>query len=506
MRLPHRHGKPAPLTPKRVATRIFAAFGLFVLISVIEQSAFAPYLGWSSAPGAAIADDGDGDGDGGDSDGDGDGDGDGGDGGGDGAGSGGQGYPFPRGNPRNHDYGSFREFFRAITDQRPFRRSRPRRRVSPPAPEPPAPEPVVGVATAAYESRYVDREVIALNPSAALLARAATLGLTEAERIEANALGVAVVRFRTPRGLDAITAREALEADGDDTVELNALYEAQQSRDCSGRICSAHAAIGWPRRSGECGLGARFGLIDTAVDRTHPSLKEADIQTRRFEFEAQPVSDPSHGTAIAGLLVGDPQGDHPGLLPAGRLLAADPFFKMADGVSRTETTRLIAALDWLVADGATIIGMPLAGPRNDALDAAIDQATELGVVVVAAAGNNGPSAPPAFPAAYPAVVATTAVDENNRVYRRSNRGGYIDYAAPGVALWTADPSGGRLRSGTSFAVPFVMAAHALRENSWWFTVSRTMSGERSRLQTKDLGKEGRDSIYGWGLVQTDGAC
>ena len=83
-------------------------------------------------------------------------------------------------------------------------------------------------------------------------------------------------------------------------------------------------------------------------------------------------------------------------------------------------------------------------------------------MTVAAAGNNGPGAEPSYPAAYPGVIAVTAVDQNLNVYRRATQGAYVDLAAPGVNIWTASLKGsGALKTGTSDAVPFVSAATSL---------------------------------------------
>src|SRR5262249_58302580 len=87
--------------------------------------------------------------------------------------------------------------------------------------------------------------------------------------------------------------------------------------------------------------------------------------------------------------------------------------------------------------------------------------SEGGVVFAAAAGNGGPFALPSSPAAYPEVIAVTAVDRNLVGYRHATRGPHIDLAAPGVDIWTALPDKREgPQTGTSFAVPYVTAAAA----------------------------------------------
>ena len=119
------------------------------------------------------------------------------------------------------------------------------------------------------------------------------------------------------------------------------------------------------------------------------------------------------------------------------------------------------------------------------------------MLIVAAAGNNGPGAAPSYPAAYPGVIAVTAVDRNLAIYSRATQGEYIDIAAPG--------GGGIARSGTSYAVPFISAAAAILRASDALpdaaSVQTTLEG-----RTLDLGKPGRDRTFGFGLLQAANLC
>jgi subtilisin family serine protease len=127
-------------------------------------------------------------------------------------------------------------------------------------------------------------------------------------------------------------------------------------------------------------------------------------------------------------------------------------------------------------------------------------------VIVAAAGNNGAGAEPSYPAAYPGVVAVTAVDHELNVYQRATRGPYVDLAAPGVNVWTASAQGtGSLKTGTSYAVPFVSAAAGVLLAS---RPDLDITAVRTRLEkaTLDLGQPGRDPTFGFGLIQMAGLC
>jgi subtilisin family serine protease len=108
------------------------------------------------------------------------------------------------------------------------------------------------------------------------------------------------------------------------------------------------------------------------------------------------------------------------------------------------------------------MNMSFTGPLDLLLERIIKTATEKGVIFVAAAGNNGPKAPPAYPGAYPEVIAVTATDEKDRTYDKANRGDYISIAAPGVDIVAPALNGTyELSSGTSMAAAHVAGVVAL---------------------------------------------
>ena len=153
----------------------------------------------------------------------------------------------------------------------------------------------------------------------------------------------------------------------------------------------------------------------------------------------------------------------------------------------------------------SVIGLSLSGPANPLLEQAVKRAYERGVLLIAAAGNGGRNAEPVYPAAYESVLSVTAVSEGDRIYRRANRGDHVDFAAPGVRVWTIDLEGeGTYRSGTSYAVPFVvaLASQALAENR--VTLKQLQKGDG--LTIVDLGQPGRDPVYGWGRPLYKGDC
>jgi subtilisin family serine protease len=116
-----------------------------------------------------------------------------------------------------------------------------------------------------------------------------------------------------------------------------------------------------------------------------------------------------------------------------------------------------------------------------------------GHIIVAAVGNDGPAAPPLYPASYPGVIGVTGVDARNRVLPEAGRGPQVDFAAPG-ADFSAASLAGRTTAvrGTSYAAPIVAGLLA----------SRPGDGAQAALarEALDLGARGADQIFGAGLV------
>lgn len=346
------------------------------------------------------------------------------------------------------------------------------------------------------------RDLILIDPPQAALTRARALGFRIVETVEARAIGLTVVRLTPPRGWTLDRARRALNDIAPNAADVNNVYRPLQGADCTNG-CLPHRQINWPNDTRACGINRKLGMIDTAVETTHPALRHARIATRAFTQTPTPPD--GHGTAIAALLVGAPNTAFTGLMPRAELLAANPFASHRQGAI-ADAVAIVRALDWLAENGVRVIGLSFGGPPNLALQRASANLRAKGVILIAAAGNNGRKAQPVYPAAYDTVIAVTAVDARGQAYARANRGAYIDYAAPGVALWTADTNNaGRTRSGTSLAVPFVAAVMAEHMGQSQRTAARDPR-QPQQVRTIDLGARGHDEIYGHGLVVHHGGC
>jgi subtilisin family serine protease len=188
-----------------------------------------------------------------------------------------------------------------------------------------------------------------------------------------------------------------------------------------------------------------------------------------------------------------------GVAPAAHILAVRAFDASIAGAQST-TTRILDGLQWTATSGARIVNMSFTGPADRKMHEMIAAARQSGLVLVAAAGNNGPQAPEAFPAAYPEVIAVTATDVDDKLYSGANHGRYVSVAAPGVDIFVAAPNGGYdFTTGTSVATAHVSGLAALLlERDPGLTPDAVQA---ILMRTaKDLGPAGRDDEYGAGLV------
>jgi subtilisin family serine protease len=241
---------------------------------------------------------------------------------------------------------------------------------------------------------------------------------------------------------------------------------------------------------------AKLGLIDSGVDTAHPVFNGAPIH--QHGCPAGPVPDP-HGTAVASLMVGR-SADFHGAVPGAQLYAADVYCGSPTGGA---VDAVADAFSWLARERVAVINVSLVGPPNVTLEAVIRMVVARGHLVVAAVGNDGPAAPPLYPASYPGVVGVTAVDTQRRVLFEAGRGPQVRFAAPGADMSAAKSvqTFGLVR-GTSFAAPIVagLLAERLQEPD---RQAAEHAVDDLAHRAVDLGATGPDPVYGWGLVGGD---
>jgi subtilisin family serine protease len=236
-------------------------------------------------------------------------------------------------------------------------------------------------------------------------------------------------------------------------------------------------------------------VIDSGVDRRHPELRGVVSDS----FDALGGDEPphAHGTGIAGTIAA--RARLMGVAPAASIIAIRAFGATDKGAESTSFL-ILKSIDYAVEQGARVINMSFAGPHDPAIQRLLAAARAKGVVLIAAAGNAGPSSPPLFPAADPNVIAVTATDSEDRLFSASNRGRHIAIAAPGVDILVPAPGASyQIQSGTSFAAAHVSGVAALLLER---RPDLTPDAVRKILisTARDLGPRGRDDQFGAGLA------
>lgn len=330
-------------------------------------------------------------------------------------------------------------------------------------------------------------EVLALSPSAQALEAAQRAGFTIGARMAAAELGLESVTLIAPRGVSAREAVRRLRAlDPAGQYDFDHIYQE------GGVATGAAGAASAPSRR-----DIRIGLVDGSVQADHPALRGVELTQQAFAPGGAKVT--AHATAVASLLAGS-DGAFRGAAPDAHILVADVYGPTPTGGSAATITRGLA---WLAQNKVGVINISLVGPPNLLLEATVRALVARGVLVVAAVGNDGPAAPPLYPAAYSGVVAVTGVDARRNVLPEAGRGAHLMFAAPGAQMAAAAAGGGYVSvRGTSFAAPLVAAALAA-DLPAPDPAAAAAAVRRLAAQAQDLGAPGRDPVFGYGLVGFD---
>lgn len=253
------------------------------------------------------------------------------------------------------------------------------------------------------------------------------------------------------------------------------------------------------------GAGVTVALIDTGVYSRHEEFRNGNVlpavnMLRFGRFEAAEDGN-GHGTFIAGML-GAARGNGVGVAGMVDGAAILPF-KCFTRDNGTDLDYVVRAVYSAVDDyGCDVINISLGIDEDvDALRLAVEHAVKAGSIVVAAVGNDGGRALN-YPAAYDGVVGVGSVDGENNVSAFSQRNGSVFVTAPGEGLISAGVQSPRAYvewDGTSFACVHVTALAAVAKQ-----YDRSVDAARFmallRQSAVDLGPEGYDEDYGWGLV------
>jgi hypothetical protein len=242
------------------------------------------------------------------------------------------------------------------------------------------------------------------------------------------------------------------------------------------------------------GNNAVVAVIDSEIDFNQPNL--AGTVSDRYDAGCDATSPHPHGTGMAGAIAA--HGQLLGVAPQANIIAICAFG--GAGQAESSTFNIIKGLDYAVQRGARVVNMSFAGPRDPALAQALQIARERGILVIAAAGNNGPKSPPLYPGADPNVMAVTATDESDRLFNGANQGKYVTVAAPGVDILVPAPNGtAQITTGTSVATANVSGVAALL-----IAQKPSLAPEEIRAilvrTAKHLGSRGINPQFGAGLV------
>lgn len=248
------------------------------------------------------------------------------------------------------------------------------------------------------------------------------------------------------------------------------------------------------------GRGVVIGLVDTPVDRNHPTLRGANIE-QHIIVDPKTVESKVHGTSIAGILVSkNPQ---IGIAPEAKLLSVSAFSSKPGHPKslRGKSTDIVSAIAYCIKRNVDVLNLSFTGGRDKFVEQIVREAIRKNITVVAAGGNTGRIGSTVYPAVIDGVVGVTAVDRHQRLFKHADQGWFIDIAAPGVGVLTTAPNGKyQISTGTSMAAAHISGVMALLKS-----YRRNYSPNQLKNTAYDLGRRGRDDAFGHGLVNASAA-
>jgi thermitase len=208
------------------------------------------------------------------------------------------------------------------------------------------------------------------------------------------------------------------------------------------------------------GEGVRVALLDSAPEFIHRDLAPSRIEAVATETKGKASV---HGTLMAGVIGAAENNGFgiAGLAPKARIVSIPVCTPKGGAGGQCTIYQMLQGFDRAYDAKAVLVNLSLSGPPNPLLERGVVRLEELGLVVVAAAGNEGREAE-RYPAAYPSVIGVGAVDRDGKRFSSSNRGAWVELYAPGVEVLSTVPgSAFAFGSGTSLAAAHVTGSLAV---------------------------------------------
>lgn len=253
--------------------------------------------------------------------------------------------------------------------------------------------------------------------------------------------------------------------------------------------------------SGYTGKGVKVAVLDTGVG-PHKDLVVAGGMSF-VNYTTSYADDNGHGTHVAGIIGAKNNNiGITGVAPDASIYAV----KVLDRTGSGYMSDILAGIDWAITNHMDIINLSFGTQfGSPSLYSIMNKAYSKGLLIVAAAGNEGTvdgrMDTVSYPACYDSTIAAAAVDSNHQRAAFSSTGNAVEVAAPGVSILSTYLKNEYVKmSGTSMAAAYVTGELALLKQANP-TLANTALRSKLDKTAKDLGLVGKDIFYGYGLVQ-----
>ncbi|TQS32342.1 hypothetical protein Golomagni_07343, partial [Golovinomyces magnicellulatus] len=256
---------------------------------------------------------------------------------------------------------------------------------------------------------------------------------------------------------DMFNSDEVDYIEADTMVQASAAVAQTNSPPGLNRISHAQAGANTYVFDDSAGQGITAYVVDTGTRTTHTEFEGRATFGANFVNNVD-TDENGHGSHVAGTIAGATFG----VAKKANLLAVKVF----QGES-SSTSIILDGFNWAVNDIVSknrttkaAINMSLGGPKSETFDAAVEKASQAGVLSVIAAGNEAQDADNVSPARVAAAITVGAIDQDwNFAAEYSNFGKALDIFAPGtdvLSAWFTGDDDTKVISGTSMATPHVL--------------------------------------------------